>query len=107
MLLLKLHFWQIGFDCLQEMASDELKELRAKFTKEAINDHQMAQQGGTETDLFKCGRCGKRKCQYNQVSIPSNAPQQFTSHFQALTVLVFISVTKSDIPFKSITVISG
>jgi transcription elongation factor S-II len=49
------------------MASDDLKKLREKFTKEAINDHQIAKQGGTETDLFKCGRCGKRKCEYNQV----------------------------------------
>ncbi|ELU04705.1 hypothetical protein CAPTEDRAFT_155099 [Capitella teleta] len=55
----------------EEMASDDLKKLREKFTKEAINDHQMAQQGGTETDFFKCGRCGKRRCQYNQVQTRS------------------------------------
>ena len=29
------------------MASNELKKLREKFTKEAINDHQMAQNEGT------------------------------------------------------------
>jgi len=50
-----------------EMASDEMKELRAKFTKEAIDDHQMAQQGGTKSDLFKCSRCGQRDTTYNQV----------------------------------------
>ncbi len=49
------------------MASDDMKSMRAKFTKEAINDHQMAQQGGTKTTLFKCGKCGKRDCSYNQV----------------------------------------
>ena len=50
------------------MASDHMKELRAKLTKEAINDHQMAVTGGTTTDLLKCGKCGKRNCTYNQVS---------------------------------------
>jgi transcription elongation factor S-II len=50
-----------------EMASDEMKSLRAQLTKEAINDHQMATQGGTKSDLFKCGRCGQRNTTYNQV----------------------------------------
>ena len=50
------------------MASDSLKELRAKLTKEAIDDHQMAKNEGTTTDLFKCGKCGKYNCTYNQVS---------------------------------------
>ena len=54
------------------MASDEMKQLRAKFTKEAINDHQMAVSGGTSTDLLKCGKCGQRKCTYNQVG--TNVP---------------------------------
>ena len=51
-----------------EMASDEMKELRARFTKEAIDDHQMAQQGGgAKSDLFVCSRCGQRDTTYNQV----------------------------------------
>jgi len=50
-----------------EMASDDMKELRAKFTKEAIDDYQMAKQGGTSSDLFKCSRCGRRDTTYNQV----------------------------------------
>ncbi|KAK7476059.1 hypothetical protein BaRGS_00032686 [Batillaria attramentaria] len=54
-----------------EMASDEMKQLRAKLTKEAINDHQMAKTGGTATDLFKCGKCGKHNCTYNQVQTRS------------------------------------
>ena len=53
------------------MASDEMKELRAKLTKESINDHQMSVQGGTETDLLKCSKCGQRKCTYNQVQTRS------------------------------------
>lgn len=49
------------------MASDEMKTLREKYTKEAINDHQMATTAGTETDLLQCGKCKMRKCTYNQV----------------------------------------
>ena len=59
----------VQFLLWQEMASDELKQMRAKLTKEAINDHQMSYQGGTRTTLFKCGRCGKRDCTYNQVRL--------------------------------------
>lgn len=52
---------------LQEMASDELKEMRKNLTKEAIRDHQVATSGGTQTDLFTCGKCKKKKCTYTQV----------------------------------------
>lgn len=52
---------------LQEMASDAMKKVRERFTKEAINDAQMAVSSGTVTDLLKCGKCGKRNCTYNQV----------------------------------------
>lgn len=50
-----------------EMASDEMKNLRAEITKQAINDHQMALQGGAKSDLFRCSRCGQRNTTYNQV----------------------------------------
>ena len=49
------------------MASKEMKELRDKFTKEAIDDHQLAVVQGTVTDMLKCGKCGKKNCTYNQV----------------------------------------
>ena len=52
----------------QEMASDEMKQLRQKFTKESIDDHQMAKTGGTTSSLLKCGKCRKYNCTYNQVS---------------------------------------
>jgi len=55
----------------EEMASDAMKTLRARLTKEAIDDHQMSTQSGTKSDLFKCGRCGKRDTQYNQVQTRS------------------------------------
>uniref|UniRef100_UPI001659A98D transcription elongation factor A protein 1-like n=1 Tax=Halichoerus grypus TaxID=9711 RepID=UPI001659A98D len=50
----------------EEMASDELKEMRKNLTKEAIREHQMAKTGGTQTDLFTCGKCKKKNCTYTQ-----------------------------------------
>ncbi|XP_045072687.1 transcription elongation factor A protein 1-like, partial [Coregonus clupeaformis] len=44
----------------QEMASDELKQIRKNLTKEVIRDHQVSQTGGTQTDLFTCGKCKKK-----------------------------------------------
>ncbi|PNF33794.1 Transcription elongation factor S-II [Cryptotermes secundus] len=55
----------------EEMASDEMKSLRNKFLKEAINDAQLATVQGTKTDLLKCGKCKKRNCTYNQVQTRS------------------------------------
>lgn len=49
------------------MASDELKEIRKNLTKEAVRDHQMATTGGTQTDLFTCGKCKGKNCTYTQV----------------------------------------
>lgn len=54
-----------------EMASDEMKTLRQKFTKEGIDDHQLAMTSGTRTDLLKCGKCRKSNCTYNQVQTRS------------------------------------
>ncbi|XP_043272573.1 transcription elongation factor S-II [Venturia canescens] len=55
----------------EEMASDEIKQLRDKFEKEAINDAQLATVQGTKTDLLKCGKCKKRNCTYNQIQTRS------------------------------------
>ncbi|XP_036375113.1 transcription elongation factor A protein 1 isoform X2 [Megalops cyprinoides] len=55
----------------EEMASDEMKEMRKNLTKEAIREHQMARTGGTETDLFTCGKCKKKNCTYTQVQTRS------------------------------------
>ena len=54
------------------MASDAMKKLRKKLTKDAIRDSQIAMQGGTETDLLKCSKCGGRKCTYTQVYTVGN-----------------------------------
>lgn len=55
----------------EEMASDEMKKLREKLVKEAINDAQLATVQGTKTDLLKCGKCKKRDCTYNQLQTRS------------------------------------
>lgn len=56
----------------EEMANDEIKNLRDKFTKEAINDAQLATVQGTKTDMLKCGKCKKRNCTYNQLQTRSS-----------------------------------
>lgn len=55
----------------EEMASDELKREREKFTKEAINDHQMTLTSGTKTSEIKCPACKKFNVTYNQVQTRS------------------------------------
>ncbi|XP_056300470.1 transcription elongation factor A protein 3 isoform X7 [Pseudoliparis swirei] len=55
----------------EEMASDELKQLRNVLTQEAIREHQMAKTGGTSTDLLQCDNCRKSNCTYNQVQTRS------------------------------------
>lgn len=55
----------------EEMASEEMKKIREKFVKEAINDAQLATVQGTKTDLLKCGKCKKRNCTYNQIQTRS------------------------------------
>ena len=54
-----------------DMASEELKQLREKFTKEAIDDHQMAVQTGCKSSLLKCGKCKKSNCGYKEMQTRS------------------------------------
>uniref|UniRef100_A0A8C5QGA9 Transcription elongation factor n=1 Tax=Leptobrachium leishanense TaxID=445787 RepID=A0A8C5QGA9_9ANUR len=62
---------QLAVMSSEEMASNELKEMRKAMTKAAIQEHQMAKTGGTPTDLFTCGKCKKKNCTYTQVQIRS------------------------------------
>uniref|UniRef100_A0A8C6WIX7 Transcription elongation factor A (SII), 3 n=1 Tax=Neogobius melanostomus TaxID=47308 RepID=A0A8C6WIX7_9GOBI len=55
----------------EEMASDELKQLRNVLTQEAIREHQMAKTSGTSTDMLQCSKCRKKNCTYNQVQTRS------------------------------------
>lgn len=68
------------------MASDELKEIRKNLTKEAVRDHQMATTGGTQTDLFTCGKCKGKNCTYTQV--------RTTAHLSDLAQLALYGCTK-------------
>lgn len=54
----------------EEMASDEMKKVREKFVKEAINDAQLATAEGTKTDLLKCGKCKQRNCTCEYYRLP-------------------------------------
>ena len=51
----------------EEMASDEMRKICEQLSREAFNDHQIALNSGTQSDLFQCGRCHKRNTTYNQV----------------------------------------
>ncbi|NWT03535.1 TCEA2 protein, partial [Mionectes macconnelli] len=63
---------QIAVMTSEEMASNELKEIRKAMTKEAIREHQMAKTGGTQTDLFTPPQCKKKNCTYTQVQTRSS-----------------------------------
>jgi len=51
----------------EEMASDEMRKIRERLSREAFNDHQIVLNSGTQSDLFQCTRCHKRNTTYNQV----------------------------------------
>lgn len=55
----------------EEMASVAMRKLRDDFTKQAIDEHQIAVQAGTPTELFKCGKCGSKICTYTQAQTRS------------------------------------
>lgn len=55
----------------EEMASDEVKKQRTKFTEEGIKNSHLAIAQGTKTDLLKCGVCKKRNVTYNQLQTRS------------------------------------
>lgn len=56
----------------EEMASDEMKKLREKFIKEAIDDAQLTMVQGTKSEMLKCGKCKKKNCTYNQLQTRSS-----------------------------------
>ncbi|XP_027544934.1 transcription elongation factor A N-terminal and central domain-containing protein isoform X2 [Neopelma chrysocephalum] len=48
---------------VMEMASDELKQLRALYTESSVQEHQLPQViNGTQTNKIKCRRCEKFDC---------------------------------------------
>jgi transcription elongation factor S-II len=54
-----------------EMASDDLKQLREKYTKESIDDHQMAVQTGAKSSLLKCRKCKGSNCGFTEMQTRS------------------------------------
>jgi transcription elongation factor S-II len=57
----------------EEMASDEMKKLREKYTKESIDDHQMATMtASSSSSLLKCRKCKSTKCGYNELQTRSS-----------------------------------
>lgn len=55
----------------EEMASQQRKDEVEKLKKEALNEIISAGDTQAETDMFKCGKCGKRKCKYFQMQTRS------------------------------------
>lgn len=55
----------------QDMASAEKKAELAAMTKEALLNAQGAAPKKSETDMFECGKCRKRRCTYYQMQTRS------------------------------------
>ncbi|NXE07464.1 TEANC protein, partial [Lophotis ruficrista] len=54
---------------VMEMASDELKELRALYTESSVQEHQLPQViNGTKTKKIKCRRCEKFDCTVTMIA---------------------------------------
>ncbi|CAF1058316.1 unnamed protein product [Rotaria sordida] len=55
----------------EEMASDALKQERSKLNESAINEHQLAMDEGTGTDLIQCKKCKQNNCAYTEAQTRS------------------------------------
>ncbi|XP_072705545.1 transcription elongation factor A N-terminal and central domain-containing protein isoform X1 [Ciconia boyciana] len=54
---------------VMEMASDELKQLRALYTESSVQEHQLPQViNGTQTNKIKCRRCEKFNCTVTMIA---------------------------------------
>ncbi|KFO72499.1 Transcription elongation factor A N-terminal and central domain-containing protein, partial [Cuculus canorus] len=54
---------------VMEMASDELKQLRALYTESSVQEHQLPQVfNGTKTNKIKCRRCEKFDCTVTMIA---------------------------------------
>ncbi|XP_041902290.1 transcription elongation factor A N-terminal and central domain-containing protein-like isoform X1 [Corvus kubaryi] len=54
---------------VMEMASDELKQLRALYTKSSVQEHQLPLViNGTQTNKIKCRRCEKFDCTVTMIA---------------------------------------
>lgn len=62
---------KLAFMTSEEMASDEVKQIRQKFQKEGIDSAQLSIKQGTTTQSLKCGKCRKNNVTYNQLQTRS------------------------------------
>ncbi|NXK96483.1 TEANC protein, partial [Formicarius rufipectus] len=54
---------------VMEMASDELKQLRALYTESSVQEHQLPKViNGTQTNKIKCRRCEKFDCTVTMIA---------------------------------------
>ncbi|NWI66971.1 TEANC protein, partial [Todus mexicanus] len=54
---------------VMEMASDELKQLRAQYAESSVQEHQLPQFiNGTKTNKIKCRRCEKFDCTVTMIA---------------------------------------
>ncbi|KAI9485568.1 MAG: transcription elongation factor S-II [Benjaminiella poitrasii] len=56
---------------VEEMASEEAQARDRKLAEEALFKARGAESAQAETDMFKCGKCGGRKCTYFQMQTRS------------------------------------
>lgn len=54
-----------------EMASEERRKSDLDLQQKNLDNTKAVQDTQAETDQFKCGRCGKRKCKYYQLQTRS------------------------------------
>jgi transcription elongation factor S-II len=54
-----------------EMASEERRKENSALQEVNLSNTKAVQDTQAETDQFKCGRCGKRKCKYYQLQTRS------------------------------------
>jgi len=64
----------------QEMASDELKKERQRISDWHLEAAKLIQMNQTSTDMFKCGKCGKRETTYYQLQTRSADEPMTTFH---------------------------
>jgi len=51
----------------EEMASDEIKQMRVQYMKEGVDASQLAIKQGTSSNLLKCGKCRKMNVTYHEM----------------------------------------
>lgn len=64
----------------QEMASEELKKERQKISEYHLEAAKLSNMNQTSTDMFKCGKCGKRETSYYQMQTRSADEPMTTFH---------------------------